>query len=86
MTYTDQATIEAFLKRSLSADEQTILPLILEVTDSYIESEIGIFGDVAESSRFYTCLLYTFRAHETVLDLVCRLLLEKKQKSIPYIL
>jgi len=54
MTYTDQATIEAFLKRSLSADEQTILPLILEVTDSYIESEIGIFGDVAESSRFYT--------------------------------
>ena len=27
------------------------------------------------------CLLYTFRAHETVLDLVCRLLLEKKKKK-----
>ena len=26
-----------------------------------------------------TCLLYTSRAHETVLDLVCRLLLEKKK-------
>ena len=25
-----------------------------------------------------TCLLYTSPAHETVLDLVCRLLLEKK--------
>ena len=24
-----------------------------------------------------TCLLYNLRAHETVLDLVCRLLLEK---------
>ncbi len=29
----------------------------------------------------YACLLYTFRAHETVLDLVCRLLLEKKKKQ-----
>ncbi len=27
------------------------------------------------------CLLYTFRAHETVLDLVCRLLLEKKKQT-----
>ncbi|WDT36716.1 hypothetical protein PVA38_10465 [Streptococcus pneumoniae D39] len=27
------------------------------------------------------CLLYTSPAHETVLDLVCRLLLEKKKKN-----
>ena len=27
------------------------------------------------------CLLYTLRAHETVLDLVCRLLLEKKKND-----
>ena len=27
----------------------------------------------------YTCLLYTSPSHETVLDLVCRLLLEKKK-------
>ncbi len=30
------------------------------------------------------CLLYTFRAHETVLDLVCRFLLEKKKKQKAY--
>ena len=29
-----------------------------------------------------TCLLYTLRAHETVLDLVCRLLLEKKKSLL----
>ena len=29
-----------------------------------------------------SCLLYTFRAHETVLDLVCRLLLDKKNITI----
>ena len=34
-------------------------------------------GDVA--GALMTCLLYTSRAHETVLDLVCRLLLEKKK-------
>ena len=28
-----------------------------------------------------TCLLYTFRAHETKANLVCRLLLEKKKKK-----
>ena len=28
---------------------------------------------------FYVCLLYTFRAHETGRNLVCRLLLEKKK-------
>ena len=29
----------------------------------------------------HDCLLYTFRAHETRHDLVCRLLLEKKKKK-----
>ena len=37
---------------------------------------IEFFGDEVESLK--VCLLYTSRAHETVLDLVCRLLLEKK--------
>ena len=44
-----------------------------------------IFADMqADTLRRYSelplnCLLYTLRAHETVLDLVCRLLLEKKK-------
>ena len=54
MTYTDQTTIQSFLKRTLSADEITILPLILEVVDTYINSTIGIFGNVAESSKYYS--------------------------------
>ncbi len=34
----------------------------------------------AYSACINTCLLYTFRAHETPEHLVCRLLLEKKKK------
>ena len=41
---------------------------------------------IEAAKQAITCLLYTSRAHETVLDLVCRLLLEKNnhtnQKSI----
>ena len=36
---------------------------------------------VDESPADQVCLLYTSRAHETVLDLVCRLLLEKKKQN-----
>ena len=35
-----------------------------------------------DDAQFVSCLLYTSPAHETVLDLVCRLLLEKKKKII----
>ena len=38
----------------------------------------GAMGIVQKIAWDGTCLLYTSRAHETVLDLVCRLLLEKK--------
>ena len=37
--------------------------------------------ELSASSEESACLLYTLRAHETVLDLVCRLLLEKKKKK-----
>ena len=33
------------------------------------------------AQRAWDCLLYTFRAHETKANLVCRLLLEKKKTN-----
>ena len=37
-----------------------------------------------QARKVYQAVSYThLRAHETVLDLVCRLLLEKKKKPIP---
>ena len=36
-----------------------------------------------QSKVGHSCLLYTFRAHETPEHLVCRLLLEKKQSNQP---
>ncbi len=41
----------------------------------------GPAGYTAAVYASRACLLYTLRAHETVLDLVCRLLLEKKKKT-----
>ena len=38
-------------------------------------------GLVLYAGYAWTCLLYTSRAHETVLDLVCRLLLEQKKET-----
>ena len=40
-------------------------------------SRCGI--EAADVRNLYPCLLYTSPSHETVLDLVCRLLLEKKK-------
>mgnify|MGYP003381575848 CR=1 FL=1 len=38
-----------------------------------------------EKVPWFRAVSYThLRAHETVLDLVCRLLLEKKKKKLPY--
>src|SRR5665811_2493310 len=47
--------------------------------------ELGILSTCASSLKLYDGLSYSvsythLRAHETVLDLVCRLLLEKKKK------
>ena len=40
----------------------------------------------SDFSDYFTAVSYThLRAHETVLDLVCRLLLEKKKKTYQYI-
>ena len=42
-------------------------------------------SDGAEAHADARAVSYThLRAHETVLDLVCRLLLEKKNSSLPY--
>src|SRR5665811_2483465 len=42
------------------------------------EREVGSYPGASHAAVSYTHL----RAHETVLDLVCRLLLEKKKKTI----
>mgnify|MGYP003381559406 CR=1 FL=1 len=45
--------------------------------------ELGVAGDLADLSVRCGPVSYThLRAHETVLDLVCRLLLEKKKTSL----
>ncbi len=53
------------------------------IPEAYGGSDLGYltFGLILEQTgrQLSACLLYTFRAHETVLDLVCRLLLEKKK-------
>ena len=43
--------------------------------------KIGLASPDQIRAWSYGCLLYTLRAHETVLDLVCRLLLEKKKNK-----
>lgn len=54
MSYTDQATIESFVKRALTADEEVILPLILDTVDEYINEQVGgEFGPVVETSRYF---------------------------------
>ena len=54
MSYTDQASIEAFLKRDLTGNEETLLPLILSSIDSFINDQVGgSFGEAEESTRYY---------------------------------
>src|SRR5665811_540691 len=44
--------------------------------------DLLVFGDIAEDVDYTGAVSYThLRAHETVLDLVCRLLLEKKKQQ-----
>ena len=76
------------LDRSSAASDvykrQLLILQKLEILENQMEftvrsSYFGIvYDDLYNASVSYTHL----RAHETVLDLVCRLLLEKKQKSI----
>ena len=47
-----------------------------------LAKKLGNFNtNVLLTGESGVCLLYTFRAHETRHDLVCRLLLEKKKKK-----
>ncbi len=49
----------------------------VELTDAVV---VAVNDDnLPKGDLFATCLLYTFRAHETPEHLVCRLLLEKKK-------
>lgn len=41
MAYTDEATVEAFLGRDLTANEQTILPLALAAVEAFINDALG---------------------------------------------
>eukprot|EP00657_Telonema_sp_P-1_P009372 TRINITY_DN3557_c0_g1_i1.p1 TRINITY_DN3557_c0_g1~~TRINITY_DN3557_c0_g1_i1.p1 ORF type:complete len:169 (+),score=64.00 TRINITY_DN3557_c0_g1_i1:117-623(+) len=52
-------------------------------TCNYIEEMQGVAREFAYGSSFIAVSYTHLRAHETVLDLVCRLLLEKKKKQIP---
>eukprot|EP00831_Metopus_contortus_P056906 TRINITY_DN4919_c0_g1_i5.p1 TRINITY_DN4919_c0_g1~~TRINITY_DN4919_c0_g1_i5.p1 ORF type:complete len:353 (+),score=71.30 TRINITY_DN4919_c0_g1_i5:155-1213(+) len=53
-----------------------------EMTDARNMTQIVTSRDIPSSrADRYSCLLYTSRAHETSLHLVCRLLLEKKKKK-----
>ena len=48
--------------------------------------EVGVHGEQHVRGTREVAVSYThLRAHETVLDLVCRLLLEKKKKQIYYV-
>lgn len=52
--YTDQITIEAFLKRSLTDNEITILPLLVEVASTFIGNSVGgTYGTAVSSTRYY---------------------------------
>lgn len=54
MAYTDEATIEAFLKRDLTAYEQTLLPLVLAAVDAFVNDAVGgVYGAVEASTKYY---------------------------------
>lgn len=54
MAYTNQTQIEAFLKRSLTANEQQQLAGIIVAVESYINDIIGgSFGTVDETTKYF---------------------------------
>ena len=54
MAYTDQSTVEDYLKRSLTDEEAGLFSIITGTVDNYIDSEIGgSFGSVSESTKYY---------------------------------
>ena len=76
---------ESYTKTPLTTDKSITLRSLRDIKyNNIIEGGTAIGMGLATSvnrikdSKAKSCLLYTLRAHETVLDLVCRLLLEKK--------
>ena len=57
--------------------------VILPVAADIVDDAIGCKAKIRRDLRYgvYTVSYTHLRAHETVLDLVCRLLLEKKTKN-----
>lgn len=54
MAYTDKATVEAFLNRPLTANEETLLPLVMAAVDAFINSQIGAtFGNADPATRYF---------------------------------
>lgn len=54
MAYTTQANVEAVLKRSLTAQESVLLPLLLSSIDSWINEQIGgEFGAGTTTTKYY---------------------------------
>lgn len=54
MTYTTQALVEAYLERSLTANEITLLDLLGDAVEGYINDQVNSsFGSVSPSTKYY---------------------------------
>lgn len=54
MAYTNLTNVENLLKRELTDAESSVLPLIIDVVEKYINEQVGgSFGVVEETSRLY---------------------------------
>ena len=95
MTSIPSAIPSAFHERAISLDHLHVAEVawkradVLEIMAALKNSNWAVLGgDVLRSDgqayrHTYDSVSYThLRAHETVLDLVCRLLLEKKKKKL----
>ena len=80
---------EADIKRPMEPGDMPISKIFISVfLPMIVFGIIGWFipGNImnSDSNDAFTVSYTHLRAHETVLDLVCRLLLEKKNQKIPY--
>ena len=54
LRYTSKELVEAFIKRALTGDELTLLPLVGAAAENEIDSVLdSSFGDVSESTRYF---------------------------------
>eukprot|EP00657_Telonema_sp_P-1_P010119 TRINITY_DN4408_c0_g1_i1.p1 TRINITY_DN4408_c0_g1~~TRINITY_DN4408_c0_g1_i1.p1 ORF type:complete len:135 (+),score=44.23 TRINITY_DN4408_c0_g1_i1:179-583(+) len=72
-----------YIKPDGSLSEKFVSIVILDILGNIVTSlELGSIYRINASSYSIDAVSYThLRAHETVLDLVCRLLLEKKKRD-----